>query len=59
MNKAKETCIDELIKRDKGADMKDKIYKKACGHCGNDLVKPYIFCHFCGYRVIGGTTNGQ
>lgn len=57
MSKVKEVNIEELVKRDEGVEMKDKIYKKACGHCGNDLIKPYVFCRFCGYRVKGGTNE--
>lgn len=57
MSKVKEVNIEELVKRDEGVEMKDKIYKKACGHCGNDLIKPYIFCRFCGYRIKGGTNE--
>ena len=46
-----EAYIKELVKRDEGMPMVDKLYKKACGHCGNDLHLPYSFCSFCGYRV--------
>lgn len=47
--------VEELIKRNQGAPMIDKVYKKQCGHCKNDLHQPYNFCNFCGYRAIGGT----
>lgn len=47
-----ESYINDLLIRAKGTVMKDRICKKACGNCGNDLVKPYAYCHFCGYRVI-------
>lgn len=26
----------------------DRLYKKGCPNCGNDLVQPYMFCRFCG-----------
>lgn len=52
MNKQNdEKYIEKLKERDEGATMIDSIYKKKCGHCKNDLIQPYIFCRFCGYRI--------
>lgn len=46
-----ESYLSDLIKRDEGAPMKSRVYKKGCGNCGNDLHQPYNYCHFCGYKV--------
>lgn len=46
--------LSQAEKRDKGVEMVDKLYKKQCGNCGNDLIQPYSFCRFCGYRISNG-----
>ena len=46
-----EEYISRLIKRDKGAMYLNRVYKKQCGNCQNDLSQPYNYCRFCGYKV--------
>ena len=55
MNKVKnERYYKELEKRDEGAVAIRKMTGYKCGNCDNDLIQPYTFCRFCGYRVKEG-----
>lgn len=47
-----EQYIGKLIRRDEGSMYVNQVYKKQCGNCRNDLVQPYIYCRFCGYKVL-------
>lgn len=40
-----------LIIKQPPKEMVDKLYKKACPTCGNDLMQPYNFCRFCGQEL--------
>lgn len=53
-NPKNERYYKELEKRDEGEIAKRKLYGYKCGHCDNDLIQPYNFCRFCGYRVKEG-----
>jgi len=64
---ARENAINELISLwDAGeigikkppAEMIDRLYKKGCSSCGNDLVPPYNYCRFCGVAIKMGEKNG-
>lgn len=47
-----------LIIKEPPKEMIDKLYKKACPTCGNDLVQPYHFCRFCGQELKQGGNYG-
>lgn len=40
-----------LVIKEPPMEMIDKLYKKACPKCGNDLIQPYHFCRFCGQEL--------
>lgn len=65
--KQKDEAINELIYlwdserlaiREPPMEIVDKLYKKACSKCGNDLIQPYNYCRFCGTALKIGGVNG-
>ena len=50
-NKMLDLVSNNKLKISEKKEAVNHLYYYTCPTCGNDLIKPYLFCRFCGQEL--------